>query len=426
MRARFAREAMASAQIDHPHVASTLDIGALPDGSAYLVMPLIRGPSLAEALDAGPMPWPRAVSIAAQIADALEAAHAAGIVHRDLKPDNVVLTAREDGRDHVKVLDFGIAGLSGTDTTSGRPLTRAGMVMGTPGYMSPEQAVGEIVDERTDLYALGVILWESVVGKRLFDGPDITSIVTQQLTTVAAPIATLDANVPPELDALVTKLLSASRDQRPSDAGAVRDVLVASLPEIRQSLVDSLPTARESSQTVQLQSGAVGLAATLYPSSYPPATTQRTRLVTMRDAFRRWPKGVRLALIALPFLIVVGLAMRPAPEAEAPKPAAPTAPPRVAAVAAPVSDIVQTSRGPVIVERGQATPSSAAPLVLDARIEAAISALMNVGDTRALPFVARLDALPRNGCGRRGREDCQACTRTQVANAMRALAPSAP
>ena len=107
-------------------------------------------------------------------------------------------------------------------------------------------------------------------------------------------------------------------------------------------------------------------------------------------------------------------------------PIAPAPRPQVVAVAPPRSDIVQTSRGPVIVERGQPTPSSATPLVLDARIEAAISALMNVGDTRALPFVARLDALPRNGCGRRGREDCQACTRTQVANAMRALAPSAP
>ncbi|MBK7777800.1 MAG: serine/threonine protein kinase [Sandaracinaceae bacterium] len=247
MRARFAREAMASAQIDHPHVASTLDIGALPDGSAYLVMPLIRGPSLADTLDSGPMPWPRAVSIGAQIADALEAAHAAGIVHRDLKPDNVVLTARDDGRDHVKVLDFGIAGLSGAaEATSEVPLTRAGVVMGTPGYMSPEQAVGEVVDLRTDLYALGVILWESVVGRRLFDGPDITSIITRQLTTVATPIASLDANVPPELDALVSRLLSPSRDQRPSSAGEVRDVLVASLPAMRPSLVDSLPTMRES------------------------------------------------------------------------------------------------------------------------------------------------------------------------------------
>ena len=132
------------------------------------------------------MPWPRAVAIAAQIADALEAAHTAGIVHRDLKPDNVVLVPRDDGRDHVKVLDFGIAGLSGEDPSLGRPLTRVGVVMGTPGYMSPEQAIGETVDARTDLYALGVILWEAIVGRQLFAG-QITGIVTLQLTTVPPP-----------------------------------------------------------------------------------------------------------------------------------------------------------------------------------------------------------------------------------------------
>lgn len=474
MRARFAREAMASAQIDHPHVASTLDIGALPDGSAYLVMPLIRGPSLSEALRAGPMPWPRAVSIAAQIADALEAAHAAGIVHRDLKPDNVVLTLRDDGRDHVKVLDFGIAGLSGTEASPGLPLTRAGMVMGTPGYMSPEQAVGEVVDARTDLYALGVILWESVVGKRLFDGPDITSIVTQQLTTIAVPIASLDANVPAELNALVSKLLSAARDQRPSDAGEVRDVLVASLPAIRPSLVDSLPTARESSQSVELQSGSVGHAATLYPSSYPSgAPPTHNRLAAMRDAFKRWPRAGQLALVALPILVIVIVAFVMWPTA---KVLAPVVPRPLAVVVPPTSDIVQTPRGPVIVERAAAVPSSGAPSLLDPGIESAIAALMNeqsrsdrqvaantivmatttpvpeyaralarfelaqgcterrtalesiaeIGDARALPFVARLDALARTGCGRRGREDCHACTRTEVANAMHALEAGAP
>jgi serine/threonine protein kinase len=474
MRARFAREAMASAQIDHPHVASTLDIGALPDGSAYLVMPLIRGPSLADTLDSGPMPWPRAVSIGAQIADALEAAHAAGIVHRDLKPDNVVLTARDDGRDHVKVLDFGIAGLSGAaEATSAVPLTRAGMVMGTPGYMSPEQAVGDVVDLRTDLYALGVILWESVVGRRLFDGPDITSIITRQLTTVATPIASLDANVPPELDALVSRLLSPSRDQRPSSAGEVRDVLVASLPAMRPSLVDSLPTMRESSQSVALQTESMGHAATLYPSSHPQALTPAPG-GGMRARLQSWPMGVRLVLVAAPLLVLVGLfafVMRPTvivPIAPAPRP-------QVVEVAPPRSDIVQTSRGPVIVERAENASPNAAPLVLDPGIESAIAALMNVesrsdrqvaantivmatttpvpeyaralaryelgqgcaerraalesiaeiGDARALPFVARLDALPRQGCGRRGREDCQACTRTQVANAMRALTADA-
>jgi len=166
------------------------------------------------------------------------------------------------------------------------------MVMGTPGYLSPEQAVGEVVDLRTDLYALGVILWEGVVGRRLFDGPDTTSIITQQLTTVAAPIASLEANVSPELDALVSRLLSASREQRPSNAAEVRDVLVASLRAIRPSLVDSLPTTRESSQSVALQSESVGLAATLYPSTHPSLMPPpRTRLVSVRDAFRRWPMG---------------------------------------------------------------------------------------------------------------------------------------
>ncbi|MBK8593849.1 MAG: serine/threonine protein kinase [Sandaracinaceae bacterium] len=396
-------------------------------------------------------------------------------MHRDLKPENVMLTARDDGRDHVKVLDFGIAGLSGAaEAASEVPLTRAGVVMGTPGYMSPEQAVGEVVDLRTDLYALGVILWESVVGRRLFDGPDITSIITRQLTTVAEPIASLDANVPPELDALVSRLLSPSRDQRPSSAGEVRDVLVASLPAMRPSLVDSLPTMRESSQSVALQTESMGHAATLYPSSHPQALTP-ARVGGMRARLRSLPMGVRLALVAARCSCSGSRVLRLpcAPSQRAGRRPAPR--PQVVAVAPPRSDIVQTSRGPVIVERAENDSSAAAAVVLDPSIESAIAALMNVesrsdrqvaantivmatttpvpeyaralarfelgqgcaerraalesiaeiGDARALPFVARLDALPRQGCGRRGREDCQACTRTQVANAMRALTADA-
>jgi eukaryotic-like serine/threonine-protein kinase len=482
IRARFAREAMASARIEHPHVASTLDIGTLPDGSAYLVMPLIRGPSLAEALLEGPMPWPRAVSIAAQIADALEAAHAAGIVHRDLKPDNVVLMPREDGRDHVKVLDFGIAGLSELVPSMDRPLTRAGMVMGTPGYMSPEQAVGEVVDARTDLYALGVILWEAIIGRSLFTGPDITTIVTLQLTTVATPIASIDPNVPVELDALVSRLLACARDRRPADAGEVRDVLVASLPALRPSLVDSLPTTRESSQSVQLQSGSVGLADTIYPSSYPgPVAPAVARLVAIRDAFMRWSPSVRVAVFSLPILVVVVLFAFPERTRTH---AVPVARPTATVIAEPTSDIVQTPQGPVIVERpAVASPPAVegaevepvpvpVPRVIDASIESAIVALMNtesrterqaaastivlamttpvpeyaralarlelahgcmerkaalrsiaaIGDPLALPFVTRLDDIPRRGCGFRSRSDCNACIRSEIANTMRVLA----
>ncbi len=170
---RFAREAMVSAKLDHPHVASAMDFGRLPEGGAYLVLQLVRGPSVQDVLEReGALAWPRVCAIGAQVADALAAAHAEGIVHRDLKPENVLLERRDDGAEHVKVLDFGIArvdaspqgpsaGLSRAGT--GRPiatraLTRRGMVVGTPGYMSPEQALGEETDFRTDLYALGVLL----------------------------------------------------------------------------------------------------------------------------------------------------------------------------------------------------------------------------------------------------------------------------
>lgn len=470
IRARFSREAMASARIDHPHVASALDIGTLPEGSAYLVMPLVRGPSLADVLDEGPMPWPRAASIAAQIADALEAAHAAGIVHRDLKPDNVVLVPREDGRDHVKVLDFGIAGLSGEDPSLGRPLTRVGVVMGTPGYMSPEQAIGEVVDARTDLYALGVILWEAVVGRTLFAGHEITGIVTQQLTTVPPPVASLTTTVPPELDALITKLLSRSRDERPARAGDVRDALVALLPQMRQSLVDTLPTASEASQRVLLQSGSVGIAPTVVAAEVPFGLKVRAFLVAAKDRFLALSRRAQIAVVAVPLALLLLVIAWPSSEDE---------PTEIAETAV----VVQTPQGPVIVERPTERPPEAvvpgapapvpvpAPRTLDASIEHAIETLVNaddralrqvaantivmatttpvpefaralarlelsrgcgdrkaalehiitVADARALPYVVRLDALPRRGCGFLGARDCHACIRREIANALRVL-----
>ncbi|MBC7174216.1 MAG: serine/threonine protein kinase, partial [Polyangiaceae bacterium] len=139
MRTRFAREALASARLDHPNVASAIDFGSLEDGTAYLVIQLVRGPSLDAVMGQGAIDWHRSAAIGAQIADALAAAHAQGIVHRDLKPDNVMLARRDDGSELVKVLDFGIARVpsdeenapKGADTH--RPLTKVGTVMGTPG-----------------------------------------------------------------------------------------------------------------------------------------------------------------------------------------------------------------------------------------------------------------------------------------------------
>src|SRR5690606_36502571 len=158
--ARFSREALATAQIDHPHVVSAMDYGHLPDGGAYLVIQLVRGETLASRLERGAMHWRQAADLAAQIADALATCHAVGIIHRDLKPDNILLEQRDDGSLHARVVDFGIARLSGdagdgviVDATA--PITRMGAIIGTPGYMAPEQAVGQSIDHRVDIYALG-------------------------------------------------------------------------------------------------------------------------------------------------------------------------------------------------------------------------------------------------------------------------------
>ncbi|MBA3545412.1 MAG: serine/threonine protein kinase, partial [Nannocystis sp.] len=227
--ARFAREALATAQLDHPHVASALDYGHFPEGGAYLVIQLVRGVTLARHLDTqGRLPWALAVELGAQIADALAAAHAAGVVHRDLKPDNILLEPRDDGRFHAKVVDFGIARLSEEPAapTRGVALTRIGAILGTPGYMAPEQAVGQPVDARGDLYALGVILWECCIGRRLWQGESVNELVACQLRSTAPTLQQeLGSRVPEALSELVAQLLSNAPSKRPDAATPVRDTL---------------------------------------------------------------------------------------------------------------------------------------------------------------------------------------------------------
>ncbi len=224
---RFVREAMASAQLEHPHVATATDYGTLPEGGAYLVMQYVRGRSLRQVIDDdGALDWVQSCEIMAQVADALSSAHKLGIVHRDLKPDNVMLEPRDDGTRLVKVLDFGIARVA-SDAKGGRvgpALTRVGTVIGTPGYMAPEQALGEPVDHRVDIYAMGLLLYEMIGGEPLFDDGDLTAIVTRQLTEDVEPLSGL-VKIPADLDALITSALQRDKDARPESAGAVREVL---------------------------------------------------------------------------------------------------------------------------------------------------------------------------------------------------------
>src|SRR4029077_6955802 len=159
----------------HPNICHLYDVG--PN---YLVMELVEGPTLGERIKQGPVPLEEALAIAGQIADALDAAHEKGVVHRDLKPGNIKVKA--DGT--VKVLDFGLAKMGGTPTVHGdhsptltMGQTEAGMILGTASYMSPEQAKGKVVDQRSDIYAFGVVLYEMLTGKRLHYGETTTEVL---------------------------------------------------------------------------------------------------------------------------------------------------------------------------------------------------------------------------------------------------------
>ena len=210
--ARFEREAVAAGRIEHPHVASASDFGQLEDGSFYLVLEFIEGRSLAKLVATeGALAAPRALRITRQIVEALQAAHGVGIVHRDLKPDNVMLVAKDDEPDFAKVLDFGIAKIKVEESVEQQALTQIGTVFGTPEYMSPEQARGELVDARADLYTVGVILYEMLAGVSPFKDDDLVVLLTRHLTAEPPP---LPAAVDPMIQDLVLLLLRKNRDER--------------------------------------------------------------------------------------------------------------------------------------------------------------------------------------------------------------------
>lgn len=184
--ARFQREARVIAGLDHPNIVKLFTAGETEEGAHYVVMEYAEGPTLADELvRCGQLSEGRALEIAAQIASALTAAHAAGIIHRDLKPANVILSKLAGGEDHARVLDFGIAKLS--EPGDGTALTGSDVIVGTPAYMSPEQASGTGLDGRSDLYTLGVMLYEMVTGKHPFDADTPVQYIIQHLQQPITP-----------------------------------------------------------------------------------------------------------------------------------------------------------------------------------------------------------------------------------------------
>ena len=209
---RFKQEAQSASQIGNQHIIDISDFGELADGSTYFVMEFLGGKSLTQALEAGKFNTDRTIYVAKQLCRALGAAHEIGIVHRDMKPDNVQLVPRGDDRDFVKVLDFGIAKVGGSTSK----LTQAGQVFGTPHYMSPEQCAGTNVDQRTDIYAVGVMLYEMATGKVPFDADNLMGILTKHLYENPIPPHELPppVDVPPALEAVILKCLAKKPELR--------------------------------------------------------------------------------------------------------------------------------------------------------------------------------------------------------------------
>jgi len=268
LRERFTREARAASTLDHPHICTVFDIGETPEGQLFIAMAYCPGETLKERILRGPMPVDEAIGIAIQIAEALEAAHAGGTVHRDIKPANILIT----DRDQVKIVDFGLAKLAGEAT-----VTRQGSVIGTPAYMSPEQATGDEADGRSDLWALGAVLYEMVTGRRAFAADHEQAILLAITTSDPTPIDNLRSEVPAEVQRIIRRCLKRKPRERYQTAGE----LVADLKRFRgdptpaEIVTQTLPPAPRARRRWSLihrvlpvvaALAAVVLVATLYPA----------------------------------------------------------------------------------------------------------------------------------------------------------------
>jgi serine/threonine protein kinase len=236
---RFMREARTMAKLRHPHAAMIFDAGNLPDGRHFIIMEFVEGQTLSEILQAeGRLAPERAVRIAADICDVLAEAHNLGIVHRDLKPSNIMLNERG-----VCVLDFGVAKVLATsaDATHTHATTGSGVIVGTPRYMSPEQCLGQRIGARSDLYSLGVLLYEMLAGRPPFTDPLASAVLVKQATAPPPPLPKLREDIPRALVLAVHTLLAKRPEDRPDNARAAQKLLEKSVVRPARVLPESQP-----------------------------------------------------------------------------------------------------------------------------------------------------------------------------------------
>ena len=247
---RFQREARAASSLNHPHICTVYDVGE-QDGTHYIAMELMEGSTLAHVLASGPLPIEDVLGLGIQIADALAATHQKGVIHRDIKPSNIFVTSRSEA----KLLDFGLAkehslaGAADAATLSGA-MTSRGEVLGTVGYMSPEQAEGKELDARSDIFSFGAVLYEMATGRRAFPGSSRASIIAEILRSEPPPATSLNPKVPHELQRIISKAL----EKRPADRYQSSHELMIDLRRLKRQTFDSSGV---SSATTQCCSGSL-------------------------------------------------------------------------------------------------------------------------------------------------------------------------
>ena len=317
--ARFQQEARVASGLNHPNVCTIHSLGETPDGQQFIAMEYVEGETLRQRLSGPPLTLRHALDTAVQVASALSAAHAAGVVHRDLKPENVML--RPDRL--VKVLDFGLAklaplgtALAGEDATHAAVGTDAGTVVGTTAYMSPEQARGQAVDARTDIWSLGVMLYEMVAGRRPFAGQSTSDVVAAILDREPPPLARVEPDAPAELQRIVGKTLRKDKEQRYQ---GMKDLLL-DLEALRE---DVEVQARNSSLEDELTRPVATPTPTPAPAAANTARPSSAEYVVTQLASHK----VRAALVALVLVSIAGVAWWAAHDGSALEGDAPSATP---------------------------------------------------------------------------------------------------